>query len=189
MKRRPQKSIERLVRDHADLAHWVVRRCFPQVRPRTAEWDEYHACALEGIFQAATKFDPSKGAAFTTFAVCCASRFILTWLRKESRRGISQVSVKKVRETKLTVTSIADSSLAACDTAPLDAVEEIAAIQRKVAAMGSPFVEVMQHEFWGPRFSRPELLRLAKEYGYDSVQELVTQTVQQAREVLCDKET
>lgn len=189
MKTKPPPTVEKLVADNLDLAHWVVRRCFPHVRPRTAEWEEYHACALEGIFQAATKFDPSKGAAFPTFAVCCASRFILTWLRKECRRGISHITVKNARETKLAVTALDDSSFPARDTlSPFDAVEEIALIQRKVAVMGSPYVEVMQHEFWGPKLFHPELVRLAREYGFDSVQELIDETVQEVRGVLCDRE-
>ncbi len=189
MKTKPPPTVEKLVADNLDLARWVVHRCFPNVRPRTAEWEEYHACALEGLFQAAMKFDSSKGASFATFAVCCASRFILTWLRKECRRGISQVTVKTARETKLTVTPLDDSSFAARDQlAPLDAVEEIALIQRKVAVMGSPYAEVMQHEFWGPKLYHPELMRLANEYGFASVRELIDETVQEVRGVLCDRE-
>ncbi|MCX7664403.1 MAG: hypothetical protein N2112_02530 [Gemmataceae bacterium] len=184
---------EQLVTDNLDLAHWVVRRCFPNVRPRTAEWEEYHAIALEGIFHAATKYDPSKGAAFATFAVCCASRFILTWLRKESRRGITRISVERARKTNLTITSLDDAAddaaVAAYDPlAAHEAAEELKAMQRKVALMGSPYVEVMQHEFWGPKLYHSELVRLANKYGFTSVQDLIDETVQEVRGVLCNRE-
>ncbi len=56
-----------LVRQHMDLAEFVVYRMRPQI-PASVSVDELKSAAMHGLMEAATRFDPSRGVMFKTFA-------------------------------------------------------------------------------------------------------------------------
>ncbi|MFP4650534.1 MAG: FliA/WhiG family RNA polymerase sigma factor, partial [Desulfobacterales bacterium] len=56
-----------LVRQHLDLAEFVVYRMRPQI-PASVSVDELKSAAMHGLMEAATRFDPSRGVMFKTFA-------------------------------------------------------------------------------------------------------------------------
>lgn len=187
MKKPRKTNPDKLLADNLDLAHWVVARCFPNVQPNTADWDEHHACALEGLHKAATNYDPKFGS-FTNFALCCAYRQILQWRLKESRRGLIEISVQTFREKKLQIVDLSESLSTPDHTQKIADSDAIQAVMVKVQAMGSPYKEVFQHEFWGPKLPYHELKRMSKGYGFESVPEFVSEIVREGREILCDME-
>lgn len=186
-KPRRKPSLDKLLADNLDLAHWVVARCFPSVQPNTADWDEHHACALEGLLKAATNYNPKHGS-FTNFALCCAYRQILQWRLKESRRGLIEISVQTFRKKNLQIVDLPESLCTPDHSEKVDNADSIRALMFRVEAMGSPYKEVFQHEFWGPKLAYYEIKRLSKCYGFESVPEFVEEIVREGREILCDME-
>ena len=58
---------EKLVTDNLALAKYVAKKYIQS----GLEYDDLLQVAYEGLVLAAARYDPSKGFAFSTFAVCC----------------------------------------------------------------------------------------------------------------------
>ena len=56
-----------LIREHMPMVDIIVQRMVPQV-PSFMTRDDMTSAAMEGLFDAANKYDPAKGAGFKTFA-------------------------------------------------------------------------------------------------------------------------
>ncbi len=56
-----------LVKEHLDLAEFVVYRMRPQI-PASVSVDELKSAAMHGLMEAAARFDPGRGVMFKTFA-------------------------------------------------------------------------------------------------------------------------
>lgn len=83
---------ELLVRDNWKLAFWVVKKYFPQLSYQ--QQDESNADALLGLWTAATRYDPSRGVKFDTFATYVIWRHVANGFRREAyrRKNVPTVS-------------------------------------------------------------------------------------------------
>lgn len=76
---------ERLFEQNQGLAHQQVhqwQKSFPQYL-----WDDLESVALLGLWKSCLKFDPSRGFAFSTFAVRVIINELNMFYRAEKRRG------------------------------------------------------------------------------------------------------
>jgi RNA polymerase sigma factor for flagellar operon FliA len=73
----------RLVEQHLDVARKAAHMIFPRVREHV-ELDELIALGNAGLAEAAQRFDPARGAAFSTFAWYRVQGAIVDGLRKSS---------------------------------------------------------------------------------------------------------
>ncbi|MBA3504108.1 MAG: RNA polymerase sigma factor FliA, partial [Deltaproteobacteria bacterium] len=62
-----QAERARLVERHLDLSRRAAAMVYPRVRDHV-EFDELIALGNAGLAEAATRYDPTKGASFNTFA-------------------------------------------------------------------------------------------------------------------------
>lgn len=82
--RRPMRSQEerdRLVEQYLPLVHYVVAR-LPVTMPATLDRDDFFSVGVLGLMQAASNFDPTRGASFKTFAYTAVRGAILDEIRK-----------------------------------------------------------------------------------------------------------
>ena len=63
----PLDERSQLIRDHMSLVELVVQRMIPQV-PSFMSRDDMTSAAMEGLIDAANRYDPGKGIKFRTFA-------------------------------------------------------------------------------------------------------------------------
>jgi len=63
----PLDDRSQMIREHMDLVDLVVERMVPQV-PSFMSRDDMRSAAMEGLIDAANRFDPGKGVRFRTFA-------------------------------------------------------------------------------------------------------------------------
>ncbi len=63
----PIDDRSQLIREHMPMVDIIVQRMVPQV-PSFMTRDDMTSAAMEGLFDAANKYDPTKGAKFKTFA-------------------------------------------------------------------------------------------------------------------------
>ncbi len=103
----PLDDRSRLIREHMSLVDIVVQRMVPQV-PSFMSKDDMTSAAMEGLIDAANKYDPSKGAKFRTFAEYRIRGAIfdemrkLDWFSRSLREKHSQLSQTMLRlERKL----------------------------------------------------------------------------------------
>ncbi len=103
----PLDDRSQLIREHMPLVDIVVQRMVPQV-PSFMTKDDMTSAAMEGLIDAANKYDPSKGAKFKTFAEYRIRGAIfdemrkLDWFSRSLREKHSQLSQTMLRlERKL----------------------------------------------------------------------------------------
>ncbi len=77
----PLDDRSQLIRDHMRLVDLVVERMVPQV-PSFMNRDDMKSAAMEGLIDAANRFDSTKGAQFKTFAEYRIRGAILDEMRK-----------------------------------------------------------------------------------------------------------
>ena len=70
---------EKLVTDNLALAKYVAKKYIQS----GLEYDDLLQVAYEGLVLAAARYDPGKGFAFSTFAVCCMEKRIWMQFRKK----------------------------------------------------------------------------------------------------------
>ncbi len=73
-----------LIEEHLSQVHRVVRHLIRIFNLRDDEYDEYYSSGLLGLVEAAGKYDPSKGIAFSAFAFFRIKGAILDSIRKNS---------------------------------------------------------------------------------------------------------
>jgi RNA polymerase sigma factor for flagellar operon FliA len=76
---------DQLAARHLDLARRAAGRIYPRVRGLVS-FDELRALANAGLAEAAERYDPARGAAFTTFAWYRIHGAIIDGLRRSSAR-------------------------------------------------------------------------------------------------------
>ena len=103
----PLDDRSQLIREHMPLVDIVVQRMVPQV-PSFMTKDDMTSAAMEGLIDAANKYDPTKGAKFKTFAEYRIRGAIfdemrkLDWFSRSLREKHSQLSQTMLRlERKL----------------------------------------------------------------------------------------
>lgn len=72
-----------LVEEHLDVARKAAAVIFPRVKDH-CEFDDLVALGTEGLLEAAKRYDPSKGAAFGTFAWYRVNGAIVDGLRRQT---------------------------------------------------------------------------------------------------------
>ncbi|HHL34043.1 MAG TPA: FliA/WhiG family RNA polymerase sigma factor [Desulfobulbaceae bacterium] len=93
----PLDDRSQLIREHMSLVDIVVQRMVPQV-PSFMTKDDMTSAAMEGLIDAANKYDPTKGAKFKTFAEYRIRGAIfdemrkLDWFSRSLREKHSQLS-------------------------------------------------------------------------------------------------
>ncbi len=93
----PLDDRSQLIREHMPLVDIVVQRMVPQV-PSFMTKDDMTSAAMEGLIDAANKYDPTKGAKFKTFAEYRIRGAIfdemrkLDWFSRSLREKHSQLS-------------------------------------------------------------------------------------------------
>jgi RNA polymerase sigma factor for flagellar operon FliA len=78
---RSQEERDRLVEQYLPLVHYVVAR-LPVTMPATLDRDDFFSVGVLGLMQAASNFDPTRGASFKTFAYTAVRGAILDEIRK-----------------------------------------------------------------------------------------------------------
>jgi RNA polymerase sigma factor for flagellar operon FliA len=73
----------RLVESHLDLARRVAKMIYPRVKEHV-EFDELVALGNAGLAEAASRFDPNRGASFQTFAWYRVQGSVVDGLRKST---------------------------------------------------------------------------------------------------------
>ena len=73
----------RLVESHLDLARRVAKMIYPRVKEHV-EFDELVALGNAGLAEAASRFDPNRGASFQTFAWYRVQGAVVDGLRKST---------------------------------------------------------------------------------------------------------
>ena len=103
----PLDDRSQLIREHMPLVDIVVQRMVPQV-PSFMTRDDMTSAAMEGLIDAANKYDPTKGAKFKTFAEYRIRGAIfdemrkLDWFSRSLREKHSQLTQTMLRlERKL----------------------------------------------------------------------------------------
>ena len=103
----PLDDRSQLIREHMPLVEIVVQRMVPQV-PSFMTRDDMTSAAMEGLIDAANKYDPGKGAQFKTFAEYRIRGAIfdemrkLDWFSRSLREKHNQLSQTMLRlERKL----------------------------------------------------------------------------------------
>lgn len=113
---------EKLVTDNLALAKYVAKKYIQS----GLEYDDLLQVAYEGLVLAAARYDPGKGFAFSTFAVCCMEKRIWMQFRK---KGVDTESLED---------PIPGTDLVLADTLedPTDAFAEMALRDVLVWAIG-----------------------------------------------------
>jgi len=98
---------DQLVSAHLDLAYGLASR----YRQRGLPLEDLRQEALLGLLQAARRFDPGRGAQFSTYAAWWIKKQILQALRRESSQSLQASSL----EDESAVEPIAPESPASCE--------------------------------------------------------------------------
>ncbi len=98
----PLDDRSQLIREHMPLVDIIVQRMIPQV-PSFMSRDDMTSAAMEGLIDAANKYDPTKGAKFRTFAEYRIRGAIfdemrkLDWFSRSLREKHNQLSQTMLR--------------------------------------------------------------------------------------------
>ncbi len=113
---------EKLVTDNLALAKYVAKKYIQS----GLEYDDLLQVAYEGLVLAAARYDPGRGFAFSTFAVCCMKKRI--WMQFQ-KKGVDTESLED---------PIPGTDLVLADTLedPTDAFAEMALRDALVWAIG-----------------------------------------------------
>jgi RNA polymerase sigma factor for flagellar operon FliA len=78
---RTAEERDRLIEQYLPLVRYVVAR-LPVTMPATLDRDDFYSVGVMGLMQAATTYDPTRGASFKTFAYTAIRGAILDEVRK-----------------------------------------------------------------------------------------------------------
>lgn len=153
-----QSSWERLVAADPDLrlamaclAHCGAGQGDPRVDP-----DDLLGEALLGYYEARRRFEPERGAAFSTFAYLVIRRRLRHFLGKETRFRSRHVQLPD----GVFAEAVPDPAPALCDQ--MEAREREAELRAKIAALPARQARVVRVYHWG---AYGEKSRLAAELG------------------------
>lgn len=89
----------RVSSNHPSPRNEVIERCLPLVKSLTARlrsthglspsFEDLYALGVDGLMQAAERFDPTRGVSFTTFAYHRIRGTILNWRRHDPERQLA----------------------------------------------------------------------------------------------------
>ena len=147
----------RLVEQHLDVAKKAAHMIFPRVREHV-ELDELIALGNAGLAEAAQRFDPTKGASFSTFAWYRVQGSIVDGLRKAShlpRRTWARLVALRAANDFLEHRAERETGAARQGVKPAEGAEALAQVKSELAAIRTMYVtslEAMQDK----GFDRPD---------------------------------
>lgn len=132
----------RLVEKHLDVAKKAAYMIFPRVKEHV-ELDELVALANAGLAEAAQRYDPTKGAAFPTFAWYRVQGSIVDGLRKSSnlpRRTWAKLVALRAASDYLEHRGEREAGAVATGAKPSEGAEALAQVKSELAAIRTMYV-------------------------------------------------
>jgi RNA polymerase sigma factor FliA len=140
-----------LVESHLDLARRAAAMIYPRVR-RHMEFEELVALGNAGLAEAATRYDPDRGATFATFAWYRVQGTIVDALRRNTtlpRRVWARLVALRAASEYLEHRSERDAGAARTGTSPASGADALAAIKDAMSAIRTMYLtslETLQEE-------------------------------------------
>jgi len=134
------------VERHLDLARRAAAMIYPRVREHIA-LDELVALANAGLAEAASRYDPSRGAAFSTFAWYRVNGSIVDGLRKATqlpRRTWAKLVALRAASDYLEHRGERDQGAAQRGAAPATGGDALAQIQQAMSAIRTMYVTSLE---------------------------------------------
>lgn len=131
-----------MVEAHLDLARKAAALVFPRVRDHL-EFEELVALANTGLAEAAQRFDPDRGATFSTFAWYRVQGAIVDGLRRSSnlpRRVWAKLVALRAASDYLENRAERDAGAAKSGAAPAEGADALAAVKSAMAAIRTMYV-------------------------------------------------
>jgi RNA polymerase sigma factor for flagellar operon FliA len=132
----------RLVEGHLDLARKAAAMIFPRVRDHV-EYEELVALANVGLADAAQRYDPDKGASFSTFAWYRVQGSIVDGQRKQSnlpRRVWAKLVALRAASDYLENRGERDVGAAKSGVAPATGADALEAVRSAMSAIRTMYV-------------------------------------------------
>jgi RNA polymerase sigma factor for flagellar operon FliA len=136
----------RLVEAHLDLARKAAAMIFPRVREHI-EMEELVALANAGLAEAATRFEPDRGATFATFAWYRVQGAILDGLRRQSnlpRRVWARLVALRAASEYLENRAERDAGAAKQGVSPPEGADALAAVKSAMSAIRTMYVTSLE---------------------------------------------
>jgi RNA polymerase sigma factor FliA len=136
----------RLVERHLDVARRAAVMIYPRVRDHV-ELDELIALANAGLAEAAARYEPDRGAAFTTFAWYRVHGAILDGLRKSShlpRRVWAKLVALRAANDYLEHRAERDAGAATTGVAPATGADALAQVKAALSAIRTMYVTSLE---------------------------------------------
>jgi RNA polymerase sigma factor for flagellar operon FliA len=131
-----------LVEDHLGLARRAAALVYPRVRQHI-EFDELVALGNAGLAEAASRYDPSRGASFSTFAWYRVQGSIIDGLRRNThlpRRVWAKLVALRAASEYLEHQSEREAGAASRGAEPASKADALAAIQKAMSAIRTMYV-------------------------------------------------
>jgi len=136
----------RLVEQHLGVAKKAAHMIFPRVREHV-ELDELIALGNAGLAEAAQRFDPAKGASFSTFAWYRVQGSIVDGLRKAShlpRRTWAKLVALRAANDFLEHRAERETGAAQQGVKPAEGAEALAQVKSELAAIRTMYVTSLE---------------------------------------------
>ena len=149
-----------LVERHLDLSRRAAAMVYPRVRDHI-EFDELVALANAGLAEAATRYDPAKGASFNTFAWYRVHGAIIDGIRRNTnlpRRVWAKLVALRAASEYLENRGERDQGAVAQGTKPATGADALAEIKAAMSAIRTMYVtslESMQEKGFDPSGEPP----------------------------------
>lgn len=155
-----QAERAKLVETHLDLSRRAAAMVYPRVRDHI-EFDELVALANAGLAEAASRYDPTKGASFNTFAWYRVHGAIIDGIRRNTnlpRRVWAKLVALRAASEYLEHRGERDQGAAQRGVAPASGPDALAAIKQAMSAIRTMYVtslETLQEKGFDPSGEPP----------------------------------
>ena len=152
----------KLVENHLDLSRRAAAMVYPRVKEHV-QFDELVALANIGLAEAATRYDPTKGASFSTFAWYRVHGAIIDGIRKSTnlpRRVWAKLVALRAASEYLEHRGERDVGAAQKGVAAPAGHDALAAVKEAMSAIRTMYVtslETLQEKGFDPGGETPEL--------------------------------
>ena len=136
----------RLVEAHLEVARKAAAMIFPRVRDHI-EFDELVALGNAGLAEAASRFDPDRGASFSTFAWYRVQGSIIDGLRRSSnlpRRVWAKLVALRAASEYLENRAERDLGAAKQGARPAEGADALAAVKSAMSAIRTMYVTSLE---------------------------------------------
>ena len=136
----------RLVETHLDLARKAAAMIFPRVKEHI-EFEELVALGNAGLAEAASRFDPARGASFSTFAWYRVQGSIVDGLRRASnlpRRVWQKLVALRAASEYLEHRAERDAGAAQRGAKPAEGADALAAVKSAMSAIRTMYVTSLE---------------------------------------------